>query len=196
MWIWSMYGIINKAIEEHVVTTYGGDKWERVRCQAGLDIEVFVSNEAYPDEVSYKLVDAATDVLGISASEFLIGLGEHWVLKTGIDHYGPLLRSAGDNLKEFLLHLPQFHARVMLFYPKLQPPEFSCTDVGETSLRLHYFSHRPGLTDFVVGLVQGLGKLFKTPAKAALVQSKAAGADHDIFEVTWAPTKAQESHGG
>jgi Haem-NO-binding len=142
------------------------------------------------------LVAAATDVLGVSASDFLIGLGEHWVLKTGKGHYRPLLMSAGDNLKEFLLHLPQFYARVMLFYPKLQPPEFSCTDVGETSLRLHYFSHRPGLTDFVVGLVQGLGTLFETTAKATLVQSKAAGADHDIFEVTWISNDLQAAHGG
>jgi hypothetical protein len=191
-----MYGLVNKAIEEHIVTAYGGDKWELVRSNAGLDIEVFVSNDAYPDEVSYKLVAAATDVLKVSAGDFLIGLGEHWVLKTGKDHYGPLLMSAGDNLKDFLLHLPQFHARVMLFYPKLQPPEFSCTDVEETSLRLHYFSHRPGLTDFVVGLVQGLGKLFETTATATLVQSKADGADHDIFEVTWIPNELQAAHDG
>jgi hypothetical protein len=190
MCVKAMYGIVNKAIEEHVVTTYGSDKWERIRCDAGLDIDVFVSNESYPDDVSYKLVAAAIGVLGISARDFLIGLGEHWVLKTGKNHYGALLRSPGDNLKDFLLHLPQFHARVMLFYPKLLPPEFACTDIGETSLRLHYFSHRPGLTDFVVGLVQGLGKLFETTAKATLIQSKAAGADHDIFEVTWAPSKA------
>jgi len=37
-----MYGIVNKAIEEHVVTEYGGDKWAS---SAGLDIEVFVSNK-------------------------------------------------------------------------------------------------------------------------------------------------------
>jgi hypothetical protein len=191
-----MYGIVNKAIEEHLIATYGADKWDRVQSHAGLDIDVFVSNEPYPDEISYKLVAAATEVLGISASDFLVGLGEHWVLKTGKDHYGPLLSSAGDNLKDFLLHLPQFHARVMLFFPKLQPPEFTCTDVGANSLRLHYFTHRPGLTDFVVGLVQGLGKLFEEVATATLVQSKAAGADHDIFEVTWTSSKAQGSHGG
>jgi hypothetical protein len=82
-----------------------------------------------------------------------------------------------------------------LFYPKLQPPEFSCTDVGATSLRLHYYSHRPGLTDFVVGLVQGLGKLFNTPVKWTLVQSKADGADHDIFEIHWSPIDLQGNHG-
>jgi hypothetical protein len=56
---------------------------------------------------------------------------------------------------------------------------------------LHYFTHRPGLADFVVGLVQGLGKMFSTPAEARLIESKAEGADHDIFHVTW--TSAETS---
>ena len=42
------------------------------------------------------------------------------------------------------------------------------------------FHAPPGLADFVVGLVQGLGKLYQTPATAKLVESKADGADHDV----------------
>jgi hypothetical protein len=189
-----MYGVVNRAIEDHVVATYGEDKWELIRTRASVDVDVFVSNEPYPDEVSYSLVGAAVDILGISADEFLIGLGEHWVLKTGMDHYGALLIAGGADLKDFLVNLPHFHTRVHLIYPKLQPPTFSCTDVQEHSLRLHYITHRPGLTNFVVGLVQGLGKLFETPATATLVASKAAGADHDVFEVNWTLRDANTPH--
>jgi hypothetical protein len=180
-----MYGIVNKAIEEVVVASYGTETWNQIRAQAEIDVDVFISNQAYSDDISYQLVSSAADVLGISTSEFLIRLGEHWVLKTGTQHYGPLLRAGGDNLRDFLLNLPQFHVRVQLIYPKLQPPEFFCTDLQENSLRLHYLSHRPGLTDFVVGLVRGLGTLFQTPTTVALTESKSAGAEHDVFEITW-----------
>lgn len=37
----------------------------------------------------------------------------------------------------------------------------------DKSLLLHYYTHREGLAHFVVGLVRGLGKMFKTPATMA-----------------------------
>ena len=96
-----------------------------------------------------------------------------------------MMKAGGASLKEFLVNLPNFHTRVQMIYPKLQPPRFECSDVGENSLHLHYFTHRQGLTDFVIGLVQGLGKLYSTPATAKTIATKADGADHDVFEVSW-----------
>lgn len=185
-----MYGLVNKAIEDLVVTQFGEDKWEAIKAKAGVDVEVFVSNEVYPDEITYDLVGAASDILGAPARDILIAFGEFWVLETASKGYGAMMRSGGQSLKEFLINLPNFHTRVTMIYPNLRPPSFECTDIGEHSLRLHYLTHRSGLTDFVVGLVQGLGKLYKTPATATLVESKAAGADHDVFEVRWTSAAA------
>lgn len=183
----AMYGLVNKAIEDLVITRFGESKWEAIKAKAGVDVEVFVSNDSYPDEITYNLVGAASEVLGAPAKDILIAFGEHWVLKTAAQSYGAMMRSGGQSLKEFLINLPNFHTRVQMIYPKLTPPRFECTEVTEESMMLHYFTHRAGLTDFVVGLVQGLGKLYKTPATAVLIESKAEGADHDIFEVRWNP---------
>ncbi len=185
-----MYGLVNKAIEELVVTNFGEDQWELIKKKAGVDVDVFVSNEAYPDSMTYDLVGASSAVLGISVSEILIAFGEHWVLKTAAKSYGAMMSAGGVSLKEFLINLPNFHTRVQMIYPKLQPPHFECSDIGENSLHLHYFTHRAGLTDFVVGLVQGLGKLYATPVTAKIVAAKSAGADHDVFEVSWTATVA------
>ena len=185
-----MYGLVNKAIEDLVVTHFGEDKWEAIKSKAGVDVDVFVSNEAYPDDMTYDLVSAASEVLGASASSILIAFGEHWVLETAAKSYGSMMKAGGASLKEFLVNLPNFHTRVQMIYPKLQPPRFECSDVGGNSLTLHYFTHRLGLTDFVVGLVQGLGKLYSTPATATVTAAKSAGADHDVFEVTWGAAAA------
>ena len=72
-----------------------------------------------------------------------------------------------------------------MIFPNLQPPRFECSDYTDRSLKLHYFSHRPGLAAFVVGLMQGLGKMFGTPVTVHLAHAKADGADHDVFDVTW-----------
>lgn len=180
-----MYGIVNKAIRDLILADFGADAWDAVKDRAGVELDFFVSNEPYPDDISYRLVAAASEVLGMAADDILIRFGEHWVMKTGVESYGSLLKSGGGSLREFLLNLPDFHARVALLYPQLQPPEFTYSDVTENSLRLHYHTHRPGLTSFVYGLLQGLGRLYKTPVSIRLTESRAEGAEHDVFDMSW-----------
>jgi hypothetical protein len=59
--------------------------------------------------------------------------------------------------------------------------------VTDTSLRLHYHSEREGLTDYMEGLLYGLGKFYETEIGVELIQSRAGGASHDVFQVSWAP---------
>ncbi|CAA9234581.1 MAG: hypothetical protein AVDCRST_MAG52-1242, partial [uncultured Blastococcus sp.] len=78
------------------------------------------------------------------------------------------------------------HARIRLTMPALVPPSFRCTDVTDTSLRLHYHSHRDGLAPMVTGLLRGLGARFDTPVGVVHAIRRSEGADHDEFLVTWA----------
>jgi len=179
-----MYGMVNKALQEMIVSRFGVAAWERIRTESGVDIEVFITNNAYPDEVTYNLVFAASKVLDIPASEVLHDFGRHWVLKTAQDGYGELLRTGGKDLAEFLRNLPALHTRVTLIFPHLRPPRFRSTDSGANSLRLHYYSHRAGLAPFVVGLLDGLGEMFNTPVKTTL-EAAGEGSDHETFLVEW-----------
>jgi hypothetical protein len=185
-----MYGMVNNAVEQMVCTHYGERTWEEIKARAGVDVDVFMSNEAYPDQMTYALVGAASEVLAVPANKILEAFGEHWVLHTAQDGYGGLMRAAGKSLPEFLVNLPNFHTRVAMIFPKLQPPRFECTDVTAASLKLHYYTHREGLAPFVVGLMQGLGKMFGTPITVRPLESRGTGADHDVFEVSWTPAPA------
>ena len=55
-----MYGMVNKAVEDMVCRNYGAPAWERIKEQAGVDIEVFLSNEPYADEVTFRLAACRT----------------------------------------------------------------------------------------------------------------------------------------
>jgi len=182
-----MYGMVNKAIEDMVRNGHGEDTWDRIRDAAGLDIDVFISNDSYPDDLTYRLVDAASRVLGAPADEILKAFGEHWVLHTAQDGYGSLMAAGGGSLPEFLLNLPNFHTRVQMIFPNLQPPTFECGELTERSLLLHYRTHRPGLANFVIGLLQGLGKRFGTPVRVTRLDRREDGASHDTFRVEWTP---------
>ncbi len=180
-----MYGIVNKSIEELVVTNYGQEKWEDIKAKSDINIEYFISNESYDDDVTFILAETIAQELGVTVDDVLRLFGEWWILHTGKNHYGYMLESGGDNFKTFMLNLPSFHNRVMMMYPKLTPPEFKVSHVEDLSLHLHYFSKRKGLTAFVHGLMSGLGKFFNTVVKTEHIESIPSESTHDILKITW-----------
>lgn len=182
-----MYGIVNKAIHGLIIENHGQDTWELIKSKSGVEIDFFLSNEPYDDEITYKLANAAAETLNTSVENVLVAFGEYWVNNTGKKSYGSLMKAGGSNLKEFLINLPNFHSRVMLIYPNLTPPEFIVSDIEENHLTLHYYSQRNGLTYFVYGLITGLGKMYNTPVSIDIIKTKDAEKkqDHDIFNINW-----------
>lgn len=180
-----MYGMVNRAIEEMVVTSHGEETWERIKLKAGVDVDVFVSSEGYPDAVTYSLVGAASEVLDTPAEKILESFGVYWVVETAQRGYGDMMASGGKTLREFLVNLPDFHSRLSMIFPHLAPPLFHCSASTERSVTLQYRSGRPGLAPFVVGLLKGLGQVYSTPATVTQVAEKTDNGDFDEFVVAW-----------
>lgn len=181
-----MYGIVNKAIEDLIKENFGEEKWEAIKRKSGVDVDYFLSNEPYDDDITFKLAGAASEELKISVGDVLIAFGEWWVLKTSKEKYGGLMDAGGTTLKQFLHNLPVFHNRVMLIYPKLTPPEFKISDETDHSIHIHYYSKREGLQEFVRGILQGLGKMYNTPVVIEQIGTKQSQvSDHDVFKVSW-----------
>jgi len=185
-----MYGLVNKAVEQMARQQFGDDIWNAIKLRSKIDVDVFLNMTQYSDDVTYKLVAAASEVLQISPEQVLEAFGRYWVLYTAREGYGDLMTFSGSTLKEFLFNLDALHARVGLSYRALHPPSFECTDVEESSMLLHYRSSREGLSYLVVGLVKGLGERFQTPVEVEILEMKSAGADHDIFRLTVFAPKA------
>lgn len=181
-----MYGLVNRAIEQMISEAHGEARWEEVKEAAQVDTEVFIANDGYDDAMTYRLVGAASAVLALPAVQVLEAFGRYWVVHTAKEGYGAMLSSIGKDVGEFLENLPGLHARLSLIYPHLQPPHFTCERTSPLSLVLHYRSSRPGLAPFVRGILLGIGEMFKTPVDVSQLESKEAGADHDVFYVGWA----------
>ena len=143
----------------------------------------FLALRTYPDDVTYRLVGAASAELQLPAETVLEAFGEYWVNQTAKASYGDLMHLQGRTLPEFLQNLDQMHSRLALTFKEMRPPSFRVTDITPGSLLLHYHSDRPGLLPFVVGLVKGLGTFFATPVSVDIVSRRDAGADGDVLRV-------------
>lgn len=181
-----MYGLVNRAIQDLVQSLRGESGWQRVRERAGYPDEEFLSMQTYPDELTYRLVDAASEELGLPASQVLQAFGEHWILFTAQKGYGTLLDDFGQGTREFLSRLNEMHGRVETVFSEMTMPYFELQDApgGEVDrFVLLYQSQRPGLSAFVVGLLQGLAKRFGETLEVAQTEDRALGAEADRFEV-------------
>jgi len=154
-----MYGLVNRAIKDLIVSSADYDVWNKIRLEAGLPDEDFLDSSPYEDNVTFKLVTAASSELNISAEKILHDFGRHWILYTGREGWASLFYLAGDTMQEFLEGLDGMHARVEVAMPDGDMPQFTVVERAD-HLLLEYRSTREGLAPMVMGLLDGLAEQF------------------------------------
>lgn len=178
-----MYGLVNRALQQLVCARCGEAVWDEIRAHAGVQEEVFMRMDSYPDEVTHRLVAAASDVLETPAADLLKEFGRYWMKYTMVEGYGALLSDLGPTLHDALSALDGMHARVTLLYPALKPPMFRLTDVHADGMSLHYHSDRVGFAPMIIGLVEGLGERYGVSVEVHHAVVKGEGSDHDRFDI-------------
>ena len=76
-----MYGMVNQAAQELIESRFGAETWQRVKDEAklGSAASQFQRLKQYPDEITYAIVAAASDVLNLPAATVLETFGEFWI---------------------------------------------------------------------------------------------------------------------
>lgn len=180
-----MYGIVNRAIEELIIEKFGLEKWEEIKLKAGFNSEGFMTLKPYPDELTFKLVGAASEILNVPADTLLEAFGEYWILYTAEKGYGEMLNLAGDSFPAFLKNLNMLHGRVSNLMPELAPPQFECINESENSIDLIYRSHRVGMVPMLFGLIKGLGKRFNKEVTILEMENNTSDTSALIFHLSW-----------
>jgi hypothetical protein len=179
-----MYGMVNKAIQDLVTSNFGEDKWLSIKEKVGFEDDFFISMQSYPDELTYDLVGAASEVLELEPAAILEAFGEYWILYTAEEGYGEMLALSGSTLSEFLGNLNLLHERITNIMPQLKPPKFSSKEISKNNIELTYESDREGLTSMVVGLLRGLGKRFGKNCQINQTEFR-ADSGKDVFNISW-----------
>lgn len=180
-----MYGIVNRAVEELIIERFGLDKWEEIKLKAGFNSAGFMTLKPYPDELTFKLVGAASEILNVPADKLLEAFGEYWILYTAEKGYGEMLNLAGDSFPAFLKNLNMLHGRVSNLMPELAPPQFECRNEKQNSIELLYRSHRNGMIPMLYGLIKGLAKRFDNEVVIEEIESSVDENTTVTFLLTW-----------
>ncbi len=178
-----MYGLVNNGIRTFIAERYGEEMWHAICRDAGLDDPNFESMLSYEDKVTHDLVGAICRHLDLTAAEVLEVFGEFWVGFAHETAIGQVMQFQGDTFLERLAGLDEMHDQVRLAMPHLVPPSFEFEEGADGVHRLHYHSHREGLQPMVIGLLKGLSEQTGVGVEVTLVESRADGHDHDVFEL-------------
>jgi hypothetical protein len=168
-----MYGLVNKAIEDLVVSEHGQDAWERICKSVGFHDSTFVAMQPYDDAITYSLVGAISEELGADPNDVLRSFGKWWITYTAKEGYGEMLSMYGDNLATFLDNLGDMHDRVALTFPELVPPRFEVEALQQDVYQLDYHSERDALAAMVLGLLDGLAERFDTQLEVEQIHTRA-----------------------
>lgn len=178
-----MYGLVNQAIKDMVITKFGDEIWIAVCSEAKLEATEFSAMEYYPDTITYSLVGAVSHLLKIPAPTVLSEFGKYWVLYTSKEGYGPILDLFGTDFRSSLMNLNNLHTRMGMTMPQLTPPRFTFAEIANNVYEVGYISQRQGLSPMMFGLLEGLAARHNVQVKIEFFENQ-HGEGSKVFKVT------------
>ncbi|XP_045165881.1 guanylate cyclase soluble subunit beta-2-like isoform X5 [Mercenaria mercenaria] len=166
-----MYGQIHVCVRELVEEKFGAEAWKSVLTKSGLDEhDHFLVFHRYEDPVTFKLIGAVCETLGVELPAVLEIFGDYFLQYCLRHGYDKMLKTLGGNFKSFIQNLDSLHALLALTYKNIVAPSFRCETNEDGSLSLHYYTIRPGLYPIVLGLVRAVARdLYNQEADISVV---------------------------
>lgn len=181
-----MYGMVNKAIKGLVIDNYSLKVWKEICEKSDFFDYEFAGLKSYPDSLTYRLVENASEILSIKQPLLLEMFGEYWITYTAEKGYGNLMQITGSNFVEFVENLNMLHERLANIMPELEPPIFETKILNKNNIELYYKSKRKGFTYMVLGLIKGLGKKFNHDVSIIITSEKKQDDNYiAVFDVKW-----------
>ncbi len=181
-----MYGPVNKAICEMMLTGGGPSDWHDVFAPAAVEDNAFTIAEPYDDRGSFALAEASDGALQVLIREFLHNLGHWWIREIARRDHQHVMTASGSSRRSFLFRLPDFHTRVVgIIFHRSQTLKFECTGSLTASPRLGGRSHSCGLSPFLMGMLETLSIHFQTPIGFTLEPQTGAEDRHDVHLIEW-----------
>ena len=151
-----MHGLINRAIQAFVCSTYGESRWRDVTESADLGFSDFEAMLIYTAEQSQSLLSAMERVLERPLPEMLEDMGTFLVANPQVEALRRLLRFGGVNYVEFLHSLDDLPDRARLAVADLHLPGLELIESAPGRFKLLCQSGLPGYASVMMGVLRAM----------------------------------------
>jgi hypothetical protein len=177
-----MYGLVNDAVKNMVIDSFGVEKWNEICDELELDSHNFIPFEQYDDSLTSDLVGIICKKFSFEAPNLLEEFGKYWVEYAKKSEYSSILDSFATSPIELIKSLDSLHTRLELTFDQLKPPSFWITNESEHKIWVHYQTHRDmPLQYFVIGLIKGIFLMFDQECTVEIIPSSKD--EKAVFEV-------------
>ncbi|MCM2560759.1 heme NO-binding domain-containing protein [Lutimaribacter sp. EGI FJ00015] len=151
-----MHGLMNRAIECFVRDAYGDDRWADVARIAQLGFDGFEAMLRYETSLTWRVLDAITDVLGKPRNDVLEDIGTYLVSHPKTEALRRLLRFGGVDFVDFLHSLDDLPERARLAVDDLDLPRLELRDLSSNSFSLTVHADFAGFGHVMVGVLRAM----------------------------------------
>jgi len=123
-----------------------------------------ISAETYDDEITLRMLAAASDAYDMPINDLLVRFGRYWIVFAERGSFKFILDFTGQDLRGFISNLDRMHVGVQAVMPQAIMPSFRVAEDTAEKVVVEYRSTRTGLEPFVTGLFQGLAERFGVEA--------------------------------
>lgn len=163
-----MHGMVNRALQGFLMTTYGEEVWAEVRSQAGLSFDDFEAMLDYPDALTLACFQAAAHVLHKDQGALLEDFGIWLVTDRNLEPLRRLLRFSGGHYADFLYALEDLDERGRLVLPDLDLPRITIAQADGGRFSIAATWSLPGVGAILTGCLRAMADDYGTLAFVSL----------------------------
>jgi hypothetical protein len=178
-----MAGLIFTSFKNFITSNFDGIVWLNVKKLAQLNFDEDDINQSFDDQMGILMVNTLSTLVNIPSNTLLNQMGVFFVQKTIQEKYGNIIFAGGLSLEEFINNLPKFHSKMLSLLQNTDPPDLVVERIEAKKFLLHYYSNRTGMIEFLIGILEGIAQIFKTPIALKIQDNQTLHKQHDIIEI-------------
>lgn len=153
-----MHGVFHKGLKDFVIDEYGRDVWQEAQASSGVDRQMYLAVNYYPDQEFISLVEAIGAAVDDSPFDVLELFGAA-VADRLLDTYGRVVDDSWS-VMDLLEHVESVvHTSLRTHNDELTPPELGVSRPGADEVIIVYQSPRR-LCPVAIGLIRGVADAF------------------------------------
>ena len=182
-----MQGFIHLLLEAYAGERIGPHALPEIRRLAGVSSPPLAA-QFFPDEVTFKLIQAVASLQGIDPGDLLYQFGLYFITTPLMERSFRAFFDGHASAREFITQATSVHRSLTTSFPRASMPEFLYIEHSSELLEIIYDSPRR-FCRFLQGILEGVGARFHEPLEVYEIECQHRGAPACRLAVRFLPVQ-------